>query len=202
MSKLMKQMSYSIIPGKTEKIQEICDKFQAIIDRNNKNMSLARDVSFKESKDFYSMIIPNLSQKLQNAESMTDLEKNVTLSKIVQEWILENGKKCSNYLNAFDKGKLTTKKQTFKNILDSVSDDLSFKSKDTVISDLTIIKGDPLPRDSGTNTIVRGGAGKSKTKSKKKILKKTIPKKKTVTKVKSKTKSKKTVRKVKKTTKK
>lgn len=208
MSKLIKQMSYKILPGRQDKIQDICDKFQAIIDRNNKMRSLSKSSSFKEEYDFYSIIIPGLSQKIKKFEGLSDIAQKVGLSNLIQVWIEENGKVCKKYLAAFDKENLTNKNYAFKNLVDSdtgsesESDDFSFKSKENMLMtdpNTTIIRGNPIVRDiSGTATIVKGGASKSKAKKSKKLTKKavkakpkTVTKKPKVKKVGAKTKSKK-----------
>lgn len=118
MAKLIKQMSYRILPGKESEIQDICNKFQAIINRNNMVFGSGREPSYIEELSFYAIIIPDLYKKAERLKNEPELAQKVGLSKLVQEWIKKNGKKCSDYLKATGKPALKNIRQEFISLLE------------------------------------------------------------------------------------
>lgn len=194
MSKLMRQMSYMIIPGKEDKFQDLCDKFQALFDRQNKTRALGRNTTYSEDKQFLSMIIPGLDKKTKELDGLAEITRKSKLDQISQDWIAENGKKCKDYLEAFDKGKLKDNKQSFQKMKDVPISNIGMKSSTSDLLTSPTLYRDHLativPDHLATmvpdqqKTIVRGGA-----KHKKVVKSKTVKPKTTKTKkvVKSKT---------------
>lgn len=118
MTALIKQMSYRVLPSKEAEIQDLCNKFQAIINRNNMVSGSGREVSYKEELAFYSLIIPDIQKKTDRLKNEPELAQRVGLSKIVEEWIKKNGKKCSDYLKATGKPTLKNVRQEFISLLE------------------------------------------------------------------------------------
>lgn len=111
----MKKTSMLLKPNKYKNLENICSKLITITHRLSLYKSMGRPPTYLEDLDFYSIIIPDLLEKVTKDihPGLPEKNKKYMLSFIISEWIEKNTKKCAKYIKTYGKDNIKSDKYTF-----------------------------------------------------------------------------------------